>query len=812
MQERKMPRLLFAAPKSGSGKTLITCGVIELLKRRNLRVASFKCGPDYIDPMFHRRVLGISSGNLDTFFTSDETTKYLLAEQAGKADITVLEGVMGYYDGILGQSKQASTYETAKVTQTPVVLVLDATGAGASLAAVAKGIIEYRKDSGIRGILLNRVSAGYYERLKELLERECGVKVLGYVPELTQLAVPQRHLGLVSPNELHAFEEWIGLLADTLEKTIDMNALCGVAQQAGYLTGEEPKLPCLEQNVRIAVARDEAFSFYYTENMQLLGRMGAELVPFSPLHDKALPQDIDGLLLGGGYPENFAGELEEAETMRASVREACRKGLPCLAECGGFLYLQQELEGTDGAVRKMAGVLNGKAFRTERLTRFGYIEAECGTPGVFGEAGQRIKGHEFHYWDCTQNGTDFSAFKPGQTASYPCMVHTGTMAAGFPHFYYYSNPDMAWQFLCACARFQAGRLAKKRWDGIAKPIDSLGLLEDHVVNICRMTGSEAPYDLKKRALLILCGDHGVVREGVTQTGSEVTRIVCENFAKGCSTVNYMAASAGVDVFTVDVGMDTPNYPEKHLVQGAVIDRKLARGCGNIAVEPAMTPDQCGKALKTGMELVRELKEQGYQIIATGEMGIGNTTPTSALAALYLNQPPELVTGKGAGLSSEGIRRKCRVVEQTIKRIRETYGGDAKIDPAVLLAEAGGYEIAAMAGVFLGGAASRIPIVIDGAISSVAALAAMKLDPRCAGFVIASHESQEITGKLALKALGAEPILHGRMCLGEGTGAVAVFPLLDMAMEVYRNMGTFTEYKIEPYTRYEQAQEDQQAEV
>lgn len=811
MPEKSMQRILFAAPKSGSGKTLVTCGVIELLKRKKLSVASFKCGPDYIDPMFHRRVLGIPSGNLDTFFTGEETTRYLLSEQAGKADITVLEGVMGYYDGLLGQSEQASTYEIAKVTQTPVVLVLDAKGASVSLAAVAKGIIEYRKDSGIRGILLNRVSAGYYERLKELLERECSVKVLGYIPELTQLAVPQRHLGLVSPDELRAFEEWIGLLADTLEKTVDINALCGIAKQAAYCTGKKPELPCLNRNVRIAVARDEAFSFYYTENLELLGRMGAELVPFSPLHDTALPQDIDGLLLGGGYPENFAKELEEAEAMRASVREACRTGIPCLAECGGFLYLQQELEGTDGSLRRMAGVLDGQGFRTKHLTRFGYIEAECRTPGLLGDAGQSIRGHEFHYWDCTQNGTGFTAIRPARTASYPCMVHTGTIAAGFPHFYYYSNPDMAWQFLCACARFQAGRLAKKHWDGIAKPIDSLGLLEDHVVRICRMTGNEAPYDLKKRALIILCGDHGVVKEGVTQTGSGVTRIVSENFAHGCSTVNYMAASAGADVFTVDVGMDTPNYPEKHLVPGAVIDRKISRGCGNIAREPAMTADQCRTALNTGMELVRELKKQGYRIIATGEMGIGNTTPTSALAALFLNQPPELVTGKGAGLSSEGIRRKCRVVEQTIKRIRKAYGTDMQTDPAVLLAEAGGYEIAAMAGVFLGGAASRIPIVIDGAISSVAALAAMKLDPRSAGYMIASHESQEITGKLALKELGAEAILHGRMCLGEGTGAVAVFPLLDMAMEVYRNMGTFTEYKIEPYTRFDQTKEPEQTE-
>lgn len=796
--EHKMSRILFAAPKSGSGKTMITCGMLEVLKRLQIKTASFKCGPDYIDPMFHRRVQGVSSGNLDTFFTEAEVTRYLLWEKAKDADITVLEGVMGYYDGLGGQSEQASTYEIARVTQTPVILILDAKGASVSLAAVIKGIIDYRKDSYIRGILLNRVSAGYYGRLKVLIERECAVKVLGYIPEDEALMVPSRHLGLIAPEEMPLFHAWIQKIADQMEQTVDVNGLLSIAGEAPCYPVDRPQIPTISKRIRLAVAQDEAFSFYYAENLELLEKMGAQLIPFSPIHDKALPEDIDGLLLGGGYPETYAKELEAASEMRASIQMACQRGLPYLAECGGFLYLQQELEGTDGKIRKMAGVLLGKGYRTKKLCRFGYIEAESQNAGVFGEMGQRIKGHEFHYWDCTENGTDFVAQKPIGGKTYPCIVQTPVSAAGFPHFYYYSNPDVIYQFLCTCIHYQAGRRSKSHWDSIAKPIDSLGLLEESVVSICRMAGSAAPCDIKKRALIVLCGDHGVVDEGVTQTTREVTRIVSENFARGCSTVNYMAKSAGVDVYTIDMGMDTPHYPDKQLVSGAVIDRKIARGTKNIAKEAAMTIEQCRQALAIGKNLVQELKEKGYRILATGEMGIGNTTSTSVLAALLLNLPAEHVTGKGAGLPKEGISRKCQVVNTAVNRIREKN----ITDPVEILAEAGGYEIAAMAGVFLGGVTYGIPIVMDGAISTVAALAALNIDQRTLNYVIASHASEESTGQLALKALGKEALIHGRMCLGEGTGAVAVFPLLDMAMDVYRNMGTFTEYQIAPYARYE----------
>lgn len=816
-----IPRFVLAAPKSGSGKTMLTCGMIRLLQKRGLAVTSFKCGPDYIDPMFHRKVLGVESGNLDSFFTDANTMRHLLYEEAKDADIAVIEGVMGYYDGLGGTSEQGSTYEIASFTASPVILVVDAKGASVSLAALIKGMKEYRKDSNIRGVILNRVSPAYYERISQVIQKECGIPVLGFVPMLQEAAVASRHLGLLSPEEVEDFEKKMDSLAAVMEENIDVEQILDIAKQAedyktAELSGEEGQFGAAKDfrtindpgsadektyPVRIGIARDEAFSFYYRENMELLSLMGAELVYFSPLHDEKLPEEIDGLILGGGYPENYIKELSANQSMKASIQKACEKKMPMIAECGGFLYLQKTLKNQEGLSGEMAGILLGEGFPTEGLKRFGYIEAEIITPGLLGNAGESIRGHEFHHWDCSENGKDFVAKKPAGGKSYPCMIHTPYIAAGFPHFYYYSNPKIPENFLKACISYQAKRYAKKHWESIAKPLDSLGLLEDMVIQVCGIWGNANLKDLPRKALLILCGDHGVVAEGVTQTDQGVTRIVSENFAKGCSTVNYMAQTAGVDVYTVDMGMNTPGYPTKELVQNAVIDRKIRKGSGNIAIEPAMTLEECKKAVQTGIELVGELKEAGYEIIATGEMGIGNTTPTSILAAAFLKQTPRTVTGKGAGLSEEGLERKRRTVEKALKRIREKQ----LTDPMEILAEAGGLELAGMTGVFLGGVRYKVPIVIDGCISAVCALTASLMDQRVEGIALASHQSEEVTGRLALERLGKKTMIHGHMCLGEGSGAVAVLSLLDMAFRVYENMGTFEAYSIGPYERFEKKQ-------
>ena len=797
-ENRKIPRLLFAAPKSGSGKTMVVCGMIAAMKKRGKKVAAFKCGPDYIDPMFHRKVLGVESGNLDTYFTEEDTTRYIFYKEAQDADIAFLEGVMGYYDGLGGQSPKGSTYDVGKVTKTPVILIVDGKGASVSLAAVIKGMIEYRKDSNIQGILLNQVSSGYYDRIREVIERECKVKVLGYLPQLKHLEIPSRHLGLVSPEEITAFGQWANQVAKELERTVDMEELIKIAEsvEESEINRRNFHIPVLEHKVKLAVARDEAFSFYYRENVEVLEIMGADLVYFSPLHDKELPKEIDGLVLWGGYPEKYARELEKNEGMRKDIFNICKSGLPCIAECGGFLYLQQTLEGENGRNYQMAGVLKGEGYRTQKLSRFGYMEAVNEVNGIV-QKGEKIKGHEFHYWDCTDNGEAFLAKKPLGKKSYRCMINTSNLLAGFPHLYYYSNLSIIKGFLENCERIHVKREAKKHWDKIAKPIDSLGLMEDYVVKLCGMQNMFHPPSIKKRALMILCGDHGVVAEGVTQTDASVTRIVSENFAKGISTVNHIARYTKTDVYVADIGMDTPSYHQDKLVMGEVVNRKIRRGAGNIAKEPAMTIEECEKAIQAGISLVKELKNKGYEIIATGEMGIGNTTPSSALTAIFTGEKVKAVTGRGAGLSEEGLEKKYQVVEQIIERVKKKH----LKKPEEILAEAGGLEIAGLVGIFLGGMKYRIPIVMDGVISTAAALTAMKIAPKVTEFMLASHVSHEGAAKAALSYMGLPAMIHGEMCLGEGTGALSLFPLLDIAIEVYEKMGSFQDYAIEPYQRF-----------
>lgn len=333
---------------------------------------------------------------------------------------------------------------------------------------------------------------------------------------------------------------------------------------------------------------------------------------------------------------------------------------------------------------------------------------------------------------------------------------------------------------------QAAEQAQRRFDSIAKPLHGLGLLEDL---ICRIAAAQksAKADLSRRALAVFCADNGVVAEGVTQTGSEVTALVAKNLCRGDTSVSNMAKTARVDVFAVDMGMNTP-VEEPGLIQCAV-----ARGTNNLAIGPAMERAQAVQAIEQGISLARELAGQGYSILATGEMGIGNTTTSSAVASVLLHRPAAEMTGRGAGLDTPGLMRKIRVIEQAIEKNRPD--ADDVLD---VLAKLGGFDIAGMAGLFLGGAACRVPVVIDGFISSVAALIAARLCPDAAGYMLASHVSGEPAGRVVLDALGLSPVITADMHLGEGTGAVALFPLLDLALSVYENMSTFEDISLEEY--------------
>ena len=445
------PRLLFAAPASGSGKTTVVCGLLRALKNRGKGVRAFKCGPDFIDPLFHETVVGVPSGTLDLFFSDQDQLKRLYCRHAAGADLCLIEGVMGYYDGLGAATDRASSYAVARALDAPVVLIVDGRGQSLSALATLEGFLRFREDSRIRGVIFNRMSESVYTALKPQVEA-LGVRPLGYVPKAPEVMVESRHLGLVTPGEIEDLGQKLDALAALLERTVDMEGLLALAGSAPALEAPPaPPIPPLPRT-RIAVARDQAFCFLYRDNLDLLADYGAELIFFSPLHDDALPAGAQGLILPGGYPELHARALSENESMRRSVREAIQNGLPCLAECGGFLYLHRELEDMEGRSWPMAGVLNARAYRTPRLGRFGYITLTAKTDTAFLPAGETVRGHEFHYFESESCGDALRAQKPTGSRGWDCGHSRGNLLMGFPHLYYPSDPQLIERFLRACAK------------------------------------------------------------------------------------------------------------------------------------------------------------------------------------------------------------------------------------------------------------------------------------------------------------------------------------------------------------------------
>lgn len=446
--KRSIPRILIAGTNSGCGKTTVVCALLQALVDRKLRVGAFKCGPDYIDPMFHSRIIGAKSSNLDLFFFENNTAKYLLARNASECDVSVIEGVMGYYDGMGLIGTRASSYEVAKLTETPVVLVVNAKGASLSVLATIQGFLTFCSDSGIRGVILNQCSPITYSALAQaIVERFAGrIQPLGYLPKMDNCALESRHLGLVTAAEVKDLKGKLSLLAEQAERTIDIDALLHLSESASTLSYEQIELPKYETPVRIAVAKDNAFCFYYEDSLQALRDMGAELVEFSPLSDEALPENIHGLYLGGGYPELYAKQLSENITMRESIRIALENKLPCIAECGGFMYLTQEI-----AEYPMVGFLPGDCRDTGKLTRFGYVTLQAKVDNLLCSAGAEIRGHEFHHWDVSAPGSSFIASK-STGKSWECVVANDHLYAGYPHFHFYANPAFAKGFYESCLK------------------------------------------------------------------------------------------------------------------------------------------------------------------------------------------------------------------------------------------------------------------------------------------------------------------------------------------------------------------------
>ena len=438
-----MKRILLSAMHSGAGKTVAVCALLSALKRRGMDVRAFKCGPDYIDPMFHSRVLGVPSRNLDLFLLGEAGVRHSLAQCSG--EIAVFEGAMGYYDGVAGTA-EASAWDVADKTDTPAVLVLRPKGVGLSLAAQVCGMLRFRQPSHIVALLLTDCKAHLAAYLTPILERETGLPVLGYLPPMAEARLESRHLGLRTPDEIEALTARLETVAAQLERTVDLDRLLSLAAdgEAASATLHAGTATC-----RIAVARDEAFCFTYADSLDALRAAGAALVFFSPLRDSALPQEVDGLYLCGGYPELHAAALSQNVTMRESIRAAVQSGLPTIAECGGFLYLQSSLEDVSGAAYPMCGALPGAGFRTGRLQHFGYAWLEADADSLLFRAGERVPAHEFHYWDSTQNGSDLRAVKPGG-GSRPCAWAGPRLYAGFPHLSLGGETPLAERFVRMC--------------------------------------------------------------------------------------------------------------------------------------------------------------------------------------------------------------------------------------------------------------------------------------------------------------------------------------------------------------------------
>lgn len=463
-----MPRIMIAGTNSGCGKTTLTSGILAALTNRGMAVQPFKVGPDYIDPMFHSFITGRDSRNLDSWLLEKETLCSSLQRGAQGADLCVMEGVMGLYDGFGGKEEAGSSAHVSKLTGTPVVLVLNPEGMALSTAAMVKGFMDFDTGVDVRGVIFNRISGKeHYRLLKQIVEEYNGVPALGYLPDCTEYALEGRHLGLVPAEEVEGLREKIRRLAQQVEDTVELDRLAELA-------GNAPELPVpvaaeirpLNHKCRIAVARDQAFNFYYRDNLDMMEQLGSELVYFSPLRDLALPEEIDGLYLGGGYPEVWAAELEQNAAMRGDICRSITAGLPAYAECGGFMYLCRSITDLQGKKFEMTGVIPGHSTMTTGLQRFGYVEMEFTRDTVLGKKGSRVRAHEFHFsiTEVEENvPACYQVTKKRNNrimAQWQCGYSLYNLLAAYPHIHFGSNPQLAGNFVESCLQFRKERVQR----------------------------------------------------------------------------------------------------------------------------------------------------------------------------------------------------------------------------------------------------------------------------------------------------------------------------------------------------------------
>jgi cobyrinic acid a,c-diamide synthase len=456
-------RLVIAGTGSGVGKTTLTIGLMSALKKKGYIVQGFKCGPDYIDPTYHTAVTGRPGRNLDSWMLKSEMVKEIVCRGSRGADISIIEGVMGFFDGHNPMNNNGSTAEISMITESPVVLVVDCASMARSAAAIVKGFQVFLKGTNIVGVIVNQVgSEGHFQLVKTAIEQECSIPVLGYLKRDQDISIPERHLGLIPSVERGELNPFFERLGNQVLETIDVDTLYELAKTSSLKIKDSQFKSKKKHEIRMAVARDAAFNFYYQENFEMLEASGAELVEFSPLKGEGLPEDVDGLYIGGGFPEEFAAELAEQRSVKNSIRIAIENGLPALAECGGFMFLTESIETTEGKSYEMAGIIPGMVKMQTQLAALGYREITGAEGNYLLAPNLKAKGHEFHY----------SVFHPKAEIQHSYQTKgmggfkkegfmRGNLIAGYTHFHFGSCPEMVENWMKKCEEYKRTRFHYK---------------------------------------------------------------------------------------------------------------------------------------------------------------------------------------------------------------------------------------------------------------------------------------------------------------------------------------------------------------
>lgn len=456
---KRYPRIIIAGTNSGVGKTTLTLGVILALKKKGLKVSSFKVGPDYIDPTFHSQITKNACYNLDGWMLSKDTILELFEAHAEKSDISIIEGVMGLYDGLKGE-EEGSTAHIAKILKCPVILIINAQALSRSAAAIALGYKEFDKGINIKGIILNNIASDkHYQYIKNSIENKVKIAVLGFIPKDSNLKIPNRHLGLIPAYEIKLEDNFSNNLQNIILKNIKIDKIIKIAKESTQLSQIKKNIFVpnqIKEPIVIALAKDKAFNFYYQDNLNILKRLGVKIIEFSPLKDKKLPNNIQGVYIGGGFPEIFAQKLSQNNSLKEEIRQHAKKGMPIFAECGGLMYLMQELVDSEKRLFKMVGIFKGKSFMADKLQALGYAETKTIKNNILSRKGQTNRVHLFH-WSCLSNrqnekNSAFSLEKDNKVF-YDGLISKNVLAT-YSHFHFASNINFAKNFIKSCREFK----------------------------------------------------------------------------------------------------------------------------------------------------------------------------------------------------------------------------------------------------------------------------------------------------------------------------------------------------------------------